>query len=258
MNQRQIIYLLLFCVSLFATNRLKAQQVDSQLLNSLNLEANHDLNRLKSLKAERHDKKVYDNEREKGLGSFLEEQEKWDLLREKGLAEYRKQKKSESPRENGPEHQQDIKEKKQVSQQMEKNRQILVKTKQQVFSKNKDLIQSLESDELGLNHPRPRYDLRKRGHNKWNKNGPATKTTSSPGYNPPPPTGGANFDDFPPPPPPVPDFQGMPMPSEGFEEIPPPPPPVYESYGNPPGGTGYDPAFGDFPPPPPPPPDFDF
>ncbi|MBC7742209.1 MAG: hypothetical protein H7061_08430 [Bdellovibrionaceae bacterium] len=258
MIQRFTLYFILIALTGLGSLKLSAEQVDEELLGSLKLEATHDLERLKSLKSERANKKIYENEREKGLGTFLEEQEKWDLLREKGVAEYRKRKKVESPQEGGPEYKADQLKKKIAEEKFEKSRRILVNTKQKVFSQNKDLISSLEADELGLDRKRPRYDLRKRGQNKWVKNGASGRpssgnSSSGPGYSPPPPA--PVFDDFPPPP--ISDFQNAPPMIDGFEEIPPPPPPpVYESFGNQPGG--FDPGFSEFPPPPPPPPDFDF
>lgn len=243
----------IFVFSLGAFHIALAEEIDKELVTSLKIEANHNLNRLKSLKEEKDNLKIYNNEREKGLGSFLEEQEKWDLQRDRGLAEYRKQKKQISPQENGPEHMADIEAKKKYEQQIEKSRQVRVHTRNQIVSENKELIGRLENVEFGLNATRPRYDLRRRGQNKWVKgNSPSNKTTSSPAYTPPPaPT---NFDDFPPP---APDYQAMPQPMDNFEEIPPPPPPVYESYGAPPGT--FESGYGDIPPPPPPPPvDYDF
>ncbi|MBC7457746.1 MAG: hypothetical protein H7235_05675, partial [Bdellovibrionaceae bacterium] len=162
--------------------------------------------------------------------------------------------KDTSPKEFGPEHQVDIKQKKQSEVAMEQSRQLNVRTRRQVFSENKALIATLESQELGLDHQRPRYELRKRGHNKWVKGStPAPKASGSSNYSAPPPT----FEDFPPPP--VSDYIPAPPPLENYEEIPPPPPPVYESYGQPGMGQSFDSGFGDIPPPPPmPPPDFDF
>ncbi len=236
----------------------KAVSVDTDLAKSLKMEANHDLTRLKSLKSEKSNQKIYDNEREKGLASFLEEQEKWDLSRERGLGEYRKQKKQISPQEGGPEYLADQKEKNADAIEMEASRSTQVRTKNQVYDQNKDLISELETEELGLNQSRPRYSLRKRGQNRWVKGGASGSSggssarSSAPSYSAPPPP---VFDDFPPPP--VTDYQPVPSPMDGFEEIPPPPSPVYEPYGN--AGTPFDSGFGDIPPPPPPPPlDYDF
>ncbi|MBC7419353.1 MAG: hypothetical protein H7328_01375 [Bdellovibrio sp.] len=242
------------CIFFFEFSNAQSERVDTELEQSLKIEANHNLNRLKSLKSEKSNQKVFDNEREKGLSSFLEDQEKWDLSRERGLAEYRKQKKTTSPQEGGPEYLADQKEKQKTIVAMEKNRQIQVRTRNQVFNKNEALINELEIEELGLNQNRPRYSLRKRGQNRWVKNSSqsgSSKTSSGPAPYSPPPV----FDDFPPPP--VTDYQPIPVPMENFEEIPPPPPPIYEGYGN--SGTPFDSGFGEVPPPPPPPPiDFDF
>lgn len=237
----------------------QTKSAETELAISLKMEANHNLTRLKSLKSEKANQKIYDREREKGLSSFIEEQEKWDMSRERGLSEYRKQKKQSSPQLGGPEYLADQKVKKAQALEMEKSRRIQVRVTDQVYSENKELIQKLEAQELGLNEERPRYSLRKRAQNRWVKHGSVTGSGTSsksrsaaPTYIPPAPP---PFDDFPPPP--VTDYQPIPAAMDGFEQIPPPPVPLYEPYGD--GATPFDSGFGDVPPPPPPPPlDYDF
>lgn len=231
-----------------------AQQLDAELLNSLKIEANHNLNRLKSLKDENKNNRVYEEEREKSLGTYLEEQENWELTREKGLAEYRKQKKTLSPSDEGPEYRDYQVEKKKQREQAEKNREVQVRTRNQILNQNAATITRLEDEELGLLELRPRYDLRKRGHNKWAKGSPSFGGKASSG------TGSFGGDDgnFPPPPPPL-DYVPAPPPVDTYEDIPPPPPPPSYDYGAA-GAVPYDAGYGDIPPPPPPPPpvDYDF
>ena len=225
---------------------LLAESADPELLLSLKSDANHQINRLKHLGEEKKKNKVYDDEREKGLAASLEEQERWDVLREKGLADYKKQKKSVTLEEGGPEFLQDQKVKKKQAEQQESNRQTYVNTRNQVLSKNENLIHQLEAVELNPLNLRPRFDLRKRGHNKWTKS-----TGASPSVRP---DSGGSYS-----PPPAMDYS--PPPLDNYEEIPPPPPPPASFDGSYAPGN-YDPGFGGDmmspPPPPPPPPDYDF
>jgi hypothetical protein len=240
-----------------------AEEVDQELLNSLKIEASHNLNRLKSLNEEKKNNQIYDTEREKGLGLFFEEQESWELQREKGLAEYKKQKKDQSPQEGGPEYLADQKEKKRMAEKNEQSRRIQVRTRNQVLNENAGVISKLESQELGLDETRPRYDLRNRGKNKWNKNasgsmGRPSMGNSRPSFTPPP---SSDMDSgFPPPPPPPAEYIPPPV-MDNYDDIPPPPPPPpgYD-YGSGVGtGIPYDSGYGDIPPPPSPPPgDYDF
>ena len=134
-----------------------SEQVDKDLLNSLKIEANHNLNRLKSLREEKKNNKIYEDEREKSLGTYLEDQERWDLAREKGLAEYRKQKKTLSPTEDGPEYREDQKERKKALEKAEKNRDMQVRTRNQILNQNPGVVAHLEDEELGLLEVRLRY-----------------------------------------------------------------------------------------------------
>lgn len=234
-----------------------SQQVDNELLEKLNSEANHDSNRRKEFRTDKNGKKIFDDEREKGLALFLEQQEKWDLTREKGLAEHRRQKKTASPEEGGPEYIEDQKAKQKQADQLEKARILTLQTRERIRTKLEKQGSTVdETEELGLAQNRPRYDLRKRGRNKWVKNGARPGSGSSGsggsgGYSAPPPV----FDDFAP----QPDYAPAPVPAEGFEDIPPPPPMNFDSNGQAtPFGSGIDSGFGDVPPPPPPPPPVDY
>ncbi len=230
-----------------------ADELDSDLLSSLKIEANHNINRLKSLKVEKKNNKIYEEQREKSLGQYLEEQENWEQLREKGLTEYRKQKKNISPTDEGPEYKQYVQERAKLREKAEQNREVQVRTRNQVLNQNSQTITRLEDEELGLNENRPRFELRFRGKNKWVKSGTSTggKASSSGSYS----NGGDS--DFPPPPPPI-DYTPAPPPADAYEDIPPPPPPPPNyDYG---AAVPYDAGYGDIPPPPPPPPavDYDF
>jgi hypothetical protein len=248
-----MIFASLFLSAIFFMKSAGAVELDRDLLNSLKIEAGHDLNRLKSLDEEQKNRKIYDNEREKSLGQYLEEQEKWDLQREKGIAEFKKSKKSHSPSDDGPEFKEDQILKQKAAVIVDKNREIFARTRNQFLQKNTDIIAQYESHEFGLQGLRPRYDLRKRGLNKWVKSG-ATAKPSPGGFTP---SSNDSDNGFPPPPPA--DFIPAPPPTDSYEEIPPPPPPPpnFDYSG---GSTiPYDAGFGDIPPPPPPPPpDYDF
>lgn len=230
-----------------------AEELDKDLLNSLKIEANHNLNRLKSLKDEKKNNRVYEEEREKGLGRYLEEQENWEQLREKGLFEYRKQKKNLSPSDEGPEYREFVQNRTKLRERAEKNRETQVRTRNQILNQNSDLISRLEDQELGLTELRPRYELRYRGKNKWVKGGGIGGGRPSGGSFP---SSGGGDSEFPPPPPPI-DYAPAPPPMDSYEDIPPPPPPAYD-YGG--AAAPYDAGYGDIPPPPPPPPpvDYDF
>lgn len=255
MNSLKSFFILFLCVNSisFAARAADNAEYDEEAAESLKIEANHDLNRLKSFKSEINNNRIFDNEREKALGEFLEEQEKWDLLRERGLRDYRKQKKEyASPTENSPEYREYLKEVARIQESYERSRTTLVKTRDKIARSKSTEIAKLETDELQLYSLRPRYELRKRGRNKWVASGgrPSSGSSSSGGYVPPPPPISNDY-------PPSSDFPAAPAPYEGFEEL--PPPPVYDSNMN--SGVPYDPSFGgdmSIPPPPPPPPDYDF
>lgn len=242
-----ILFLIGPCVS-------SADQLDSELLNSLKMEANHNLNRLKSLKEERKNSRIYEDQRERSLGPYLEEQENWEQLREKGLAEYRKQKKNLSPSDLGPEYHDYVQYRAKQRAEAEKTREVQVHTRNQMMNQNAGVISKLENEELGLAELRPRFELRFRGKNKWVKGGTSSGgRASSPGsFN-----SGGDSDGFPPPPPPI-DYTPAPPPLDSYEDIPPPPPPPNYDYG---AAVPFDAGYGDVPPPPPPPPsggDYDF
>ncbi len=242
-----------FCTFLlqFSHVGLRAAEIDRQMLQTLNSEAGHDQARKKEFKAERKARKAFDNEREKELALFLEQQEKWEITRERGLSEYRSRKKDKSPTDDGPEFKQDQKIKQQEELKSEQARRLVVQTRQKIVGRQSpsDIAQELE--ELNIDQKRPRFDLRKRGKNKWvgssgKANSGSSGSSGSSGFAPPP----AAFDDFPQP-------EYMPAPMDNFEDIPPPPPPPMNFDGSM-GFGGVDSGFGDIPPPPPPPVEDDF
>ncbi len=226
-----------------------AEELDQDLANSLKIEANHNVKRLKSFRTEINNNKVFDEQREVGLAEFLEDQEKWDLLRDRGLQDYRKQKRSVgSPEEGGPEYLEYLEEKESQEARYERSRQIHVRTRETVLSSQDSSISSLEAEELGLYSERPRYDLRKRSRNKWAN---ATGSGKSGGYsggsspsfdqsNIPPANDFVPAPEFPPAPPafdagdgmdftPAPTFDpntGMPLDNSQQPEINIPPPPT--------------------------------
>ena len=232
-------------------------EVDSQLLQSLKSAASHDQDRNQQFHPDRDAKKVFSNEREKGLAGFLEEQERWDLLRERGLAEHRKQKKTTLIQEDSPESREDLKVKNIEAQKLETARLLVVKTRDQIALKASPTAEADELEELNLVPRRPRFDFRKRGSNKWIKKTPGETAagkgnSNSGGFAAPPPA----FDDYP--------IQNDYLPAtnsiDGFEEIPPPPPPPIDFEGAAAGiyNGNIDAGFGEAPPPPPPPPPYNF
>lgn len=227
--------------------------VDEVLADTLKIEANHNLTRLKSLRSERINNKVFEKERERGLGEFLEDQEKWDLVRERGLSEYRRDKKLyKSPVEGSLDYYEDRGKKRQADYSYEQSREVHARTRRRIEAQTRADLGSLEVEELGLDEKLPRYDLRRRARNKWVSSGNRGSGTSFSGNNP-------GFQNTPAPAefPPAPDFPPAPAPYENYDEGA-APPPVYDSSN---GGVPYDPSFGSemsIPPPPPPPPDYDF
>lgn len=232
--------------------------IDEVVVDKLKIEANHDVERLKSFRREVENNRIFGNEREKGLGEYLEDQEKWDLIRERGLREYLKFKAPAADMdENSDEYKKDQKEKQIADDRYEKSREIHVRTRNKIHSQIPKNLTALEAEELQIFVDRPRFDVRNKRKNKWatgsGKSGRGS-TASTPGFQStaPPPA----INDFVPPPPP-PDFPAAPAPYEGFEEL--PPPPMYDSNMN--TSVPYDPSFGGemaIPPPPPPPPDYNF
>lgn len=242
----------IFFIFSFAVIFIYASEYDGALVDALKIEANHNIERLKSYKKEKINDEVFENEREKGLGEFFEEQEKWDLIRERGKQEYLKHKLGEMRGNGREEYMQDLKEKEAERLQYEKNRSVYVKTRDKVRSQQIKTISQLESEEMELYLNRPRYEFNKRRKNKWvavsgSKPNAGSSSSGSQGVISSPPTG-----DYPPTN--QTEFPAAPAPYEGFEELS-PPPPLYDS------SVPYDPSFGgdmSIPPPPPPPPDYDF
>lgn len=247
-------------------------ELDDDLVEKLKIEANHNLNRLRSYKDEVKNNQIHDSEREKALAEFLEEQERWELLRERGLTDYLKQKKVEALTENSPEFRAYQKELELQEKEYEKSRQRHLRTMRAINNSHQQELQKLESQELQLYSDRPRFDLRKRLNNKWAKTSSSTRPGQSTGFVPPTPPVeneiNPGFQDVPQLPintdlPPMVDFPSAPQPYEVYDEgqI---PPQVYDGNVNNP--QPYDPSFGGvdysnpglIPPPPPPPPEFDF
>lgn len=231
----------------------QASDYDENLASALKIEANHNMSRLRSYKKEVADNKIFENEREKGLGEFLEEQEKWDLIRERSLQDYRKQKYNMSTipsREGSVEYRQYLKDKMELERKYKQSQKAHVKTRDKILTKQTKTIAQMEVEEFQLNIRNPRYDLAKRSQNKWISTG-GFKSASGIGGS------GGSFQNNTQPEvdlSPVPDFPPAPAPYEGFEDV---PPPIYD------GNTSvpYDPSFGgdlSIPPPPPPPPEYDF
>ncbi|MEK6628446.1 MAG: hypothetical protein AABY53_07455 [Bdellovibrionota bacterium] len=227
-----------------------ASDIDESLVDSLKIEASHNVNRLKSYRQEANNNKIFEYEREKGLGDFLEDQERWDLVREHGLRMYRKQKKIGSPVEGSPDHKEYLKEKRLTNGKYEQSLKVHVNTRDKVRRQQTRDLSRLETEELQLNITRPRYEPTRRYKNKW------VGISSRPGGGIS--SSGSNFqnnfpqvDNYVEP---SPGFTTAPAPYEGFDEV--PPPPIYDGSS----GIPYDPAFGDniSIPPPPPPPDYDF
>ena len=245
----------IFCL-LVSLLSLAANDFDDPA-NSLKIEANHNLNRVKNYRSEANNNRIFDLEREKAVSEYLEEQEVWELIRERGLKEYRKLKKSSSFRDGGPEQREHNKEVLKQEKEYDQNRQSYVNAKNKVMRSSAYTYAQLEGQEYAdLNSKRPRYDLRKRKKNKYvGSTKPNTGSSSGVSYNPDnyaPSAPAAS--DFPPPPPP-PDFPQVPAPYEGYDDS---IPPAYD--GSAVNGVPYDPTFGGemIPPPPPPPPDYDF
>lgn len=232
-----------------------AAEYDEELAESLKIEANHNLIRLKSYKIEEKNNKIFNTEREKGLAEYLEEQERYDLLRERGLQEYKKEKKVITPAEGGPEHRQYLKETRVAIKEYDESRKVFIKTRNKFQAKQTPELMQLELDELSLSEDRPRYSQAKRSRNKWLANGfkgvsGASGRASSPTFQ----TNVPQATDFQP----AQEFPAASPAYEGFDEIP-PPPPLYDTSG----GVPYDPSYESggipqIPPPPPPPPDYDF
>lgn len=247
--------LLLSCIVFSA----KCFAYDQDLADRLKEDLQHEANRRKAFKEFEDEKKKAEKEQNKGLSLWLEEQEQWDVNREKAVFEYKKTRKPARPtvidaqgtaQEVSPEYYDDVQEKQRAERVVEDGRKQHIAIKKNIIAQFAPQNVTSEEEELGIYNNRPRYDLRKRGRNKWTKGGSSfgggSSSGSSGGYNP---SGGFqnDFNDFPPPPPA--DFNTIPQ--DSFDDFPPPPPPPTD-FGNAPGT--FDSGFGDAPIPPPPPP----
>jgi hypothetical protein len=239
-------YLLLLLIS------IKCFAYDQDLADRLKEDLEHESNRRKAFREFEDEKKKTEKEQNRGLSLWLEEQEQWDLTREKAIFELRKDRRV-TPGEGSPEHLADLAEKARAQRVVEEGRKNHIAIKNKIIAQYQPRDNTTEEIELGLDNNRPRYDLRKRGRNKWaGKGGTASGGSSGAsggGFN----SGGFQNDNYDFPPPPPPDFNNG-MPQDNFEDFPPPPPPPGD-FGNAPGT--FDSGFGDapIPPPPPPPPD---
>lgn len=214
---------------------------DEELAVRLKQDLQHEANRKNSFKDFDVEKNKNEKEQNKGLALWLEEQEQWDLTREKAIFEYKKNKRP-TPEEGSKEYYDDLAVKERAERVVEDARRQHVQVKKNILAQFQAQDEISEEEEFSLYNQRPRYDLRKRGRNKWTKSGAAIGGASG-GSAPPPPSGGGfqgggDTFDFPPAPPPD-------MPSD-FEDFPPPP----NDFGQP----GFESGFGDAPIPPPPPP----
>lgn len=238
---------------------VKCLAYDQELADRLKEELQHEANRRKAFIEFQDEKKKTEKEQNKGLALWLEEQEQWDSAREKSVNEHKKTRTPArkmlidpqgQPQEISKEYYDDLAVKEHAQRVVEEGRKQHIQIKKNIIAQYqpKDVVS--EEDELAIYNQRPRYDLRKRGRNKWTKFGVSLggqSGTPASGYN----SGGfqgGDSSDFPPPPPPT-DFTNVPQ--DNFDDFPPPPPPATD-FGNAPGM--YDSGFGDAPIPPPPPP----
>ncbi len=213
-----------------------------------------DLERLRGFAEHQSESQQFERQRARGERGFLEEQEQWERQRDKDLVEFRKHRAEKLMDDNGPEAQEDQKEKKTWSKNYEEDRKEYSKHEQKFDRKMYPELVT-EKQEFELTAERPRYAIKSRAMfgapQKLGQKGPGssgsmggTKTSSAnsgPSFPSPPnfndfggdngfvpaPNMNDNFgDDVPPPPPPMPgpnvaypdmnDFNG---------DIPPPPPP---------------------------------
>ena len=230
-----------------------------------------DENRRAGFREHQQQEKVFDRERLKGERAFIEEQEEWERQRQASIADYKKESKTASPSENGPEYKEYLKEaeaekkaRRQITQEYSREKAAVAK---RTTGKG---VKLTEEEELGLTQTRPRYDVGRRvlyGAPSKFATGGASRgggSRSNSRFTPPPASFGGNAGGFTPPPaPPVQDGDLIPPPmfdDGGGEDIPPPPPVEYDDLPPPlPPGDAFDPDdfppppdFGDFPPPPPP------
>ncbi|AZZ36688.1 hypothetical protein CIK05_07765 [Bdellovibrio sp. qaytius] len=235
---------------------IKCFAYDQELADRLKEELTHEANRRRAYTQFEEEKKLSEKEQNKGLALWLEEQEQWDQAREKAVSEVKKNRprarkaivdSQGQAQEVSKEYYDDLEEKQKALRVVEDGRKQHVQIKKEIIAQYAPTDVTSEEQELNIYTKRPRYDLRKRGRNKWSKSGAAG--------NPGGPSGAVNNGgfqndnfDFPPPPPPA-DYNSVPQ--DNFDDFPPPPPPV-QDFGNAPGT--YDSGFGDAPIPPPPPP----
>jgi hypothetical protein len=243
-----------FLLIIFNSFQIFANEFDLELADTLKIEANHNVLRLRSFDEELAFNKIFDQERENGLSEYLEEQERWDLIRERGLREFRAQKRQVTPQEGSFEHNQYLEELESQIARYEKSRKAHIATKNKfVYPSLKNELSRLELEELGINSKRPRFDVKLRSQNKWvnvGKSSGFSSGGSSSGFQPtaPPPIDYS----------PAPEFPPAPAPYEGGEDLVPIPPPIYDSNGGEITDFGGSSSELMIPPPPPPPPDFDF
>ena len=245
---------------LFILISVKCFAYDQDLADRLKQELTHEANRRKAYKEFEDEKKKSEKEQNKGLSLWLEEQEQWDTAREKSVNELRKTRKPAKPmvidaqgsvQEVTKEYYDDVEQKQRALRVIEDGRKQHIQIKKEVIAQYAPKDVATEEEELNIYNQRPRYDLRKRGKNRWTNSGSklgggSGGGSSSGGYN----SGGFQNDGFDfPPPPPATDFNNIPQ--DNFDDFPPPPPPPAD-FGNSPGT--YDSGFGDAPIPPPPPP----
>lgn len=224
---------------------MKCFAYDQELADRLKEELQHETNRRKAFTEFQDEKKKTEKEQNKGLALWIEEQEQWDSTREKSVFEYKKNKRP-TPQEFSKEYYADLAEKERGQHVVEEGRKQHVQIKKNIIAQYQPKEVTSEEKELAIFSQRPRYDLRKRGRNKWTKSGTGigggqSGVSSGGGYN----SGSDDSFDFPPPPPA--DFGSAPQ--DNFDDFPPPPP---VDFGNAP--DAFDSGFGDTPIPPPPPP----
>lgn len=206
-------------------------------------------------------KKLLEQERDRGLSLHLEKVEIEKREYAKALEEYRKEKRNEKPLEYTEAYQENLQERKRDKKEAERDLEEF-RADKRVEKRQLEQAHLNPMEELGLPEDRPRFDVKKRalygatskfgranglsGGSSGGGGGGMDGSDGGTNYTPPP----ANtFDEFPPPP----SFPG----EDNFDlPPPPPPPPMPFDDGQ---GMGNAAPFDDFPPPPPPPvEDFNF
>ena len=241
-----ILFTSVLLVGLFFASSAKAQEEHPEVKRTRGYE---DYNR---------QKKLIEQERDRGLSLHLEKLEIEKREAAVALEEYRKIKRKEKPLEYTEAYQENLaerkKEKKITEEELEEFRADKKIEKRQLEQAHLNKM-----EELGLPEDRPRFDIKKRAlygaTAKFGKSNQLGGGSSGGGgsfdggggsnYTPPPAN---SFDEFPPPPS---------FPGEDNFDLPPPPPPPPMPFDD--GGMGNAAPFDDFPPPPPPPvEDFNF